>query len=119
MSSQALGGTFDIVLCLGILYHLSKTLEALQLTKSMARAVILLDTGVYPSPDPVLKLQWEVAFDIRSASTSGIVAYPSKSSIDLMLRHIGVAESFEIPRRTADLPPEYLEDKRASWLIRI
>ena len=119
LSPQFLGGTFDIVLNLGILYHLPKPPEALQLTKSMAREHILLDTVVYPSNDSVIKLHWEEPNDIRSASSSGIVANPSKSSIDLMLKHIGVADWFEIPIRTTDMPRDYLDHRRASWLIKV
>jgi len=116
MSSQALG-TFDIVLNLGILYHLTNPLEALRLTKSMARKHIVLDTEVYPSREPVLKLVWEESTDFRTATTSGIVTNPSKSSIDLMLRHIGADRWFEIPLRSTDMPRDYLDNRRASWLI--
>ena len=119
MSPQALGGTFDTVLNLGILYHLADPLEALQLTKSMARQYILLDTMVYPSRESVVKLRWEDATDIRNATGSGIVAIPSKSSIELMLRHIGIASWFEIPVRTPDMPCDYLDHRRASWLMGI
>lgn len=119
MSSQRLGGTFDIVLNLGILYHLTDPLKALQLTKSMARQYILLDTQVYPSKESVIKLLWEEPTDIRTAVTSGIVVHPSKSSIDLILRHIGVAKWFEIPLRSTDMPADYLENLRASWLIKV
>src|SRR5215467_5649228 len=66
MNPQALGGTFDIVLSFGILYHLTHPLEALQLTKSMAREYILLDTEVYPSKEPVIRLRWERAKDIQT-----------------------------------------------------
>jgi len=119
MTPQSLGGTFDIVLNLGILYHLPSPLEALRLTKAMARRVILLDTAVHPSDDSVIKLRWEEPVDIRAASVSGIVASPSKSSIDLMLKHIGVAAWFEIPLRTTDMPRDYREHLRASWLITV
>lgn len=119
MSPQALGGTFDVVLNLGILYHLTDPLKALQLTKSMAREYILLDTSVYPSRESVIKLRWEEPADIRDATRSGIVASPSKSSIDLMLRHVGVAKWFEIPLRTTDMPRDYLDHRRASWLIKV
>jgi len=119
MNPQLLGGTFDIVLNLGILYHLSKPLEALQLTKSMAQEYILLDTVVYPSNDSAIKLRWEEPRDIRSATSSGIVAHPSKSAIDLMLKHIRVSEWLEIPIRTTDMPRDYLDHRRASWLIKV
>jgi tRNA (mo5U34)-methyltransferase len=119
MSPQSLGGPFDVVLNLGILYHLAKPLESLELTKSMTREHILLDTAVYPSNDSVFKVRWEEPTDIRSASGSGIVAYPSKSAIGLMLKHLRVAEWFEIPLRTSDMPPDYLDHRRASWLIKV
>jgi SAM-dependent methyltransferase len=119
MSPQSLHGTFDIVLNLGMLYHLPSPLEALQLTKSMARRVIVLDTAVYPSNDSVIRLSWEEPFDIRAAVNSGIVAAPSKRAVDLMLRHVGVAGWYEIPVRTTEMPPDYLENRRASWLIEV
>jgi len=122
MSPQLLHGTFDIVLNLGILYHLPNPLESLELTKSMAKGHILLDTGVNSSNDsvhPVIELRWEEPTDIRNASSSGIVAYPSKSAIGLMLRHLRVTEWFEIPLRTTDMPRDYLDHRRASWLIKV
>jgi len=119
MSPQRLGGTFDVVLNLGILYHLTDPIKALQLTKSMARQYILLDTDVDPSKESVIKLRWEEPTDIRNAVSSGIVAYPSKGSIDLMLRHIGFAKWFEIPLRSTDMPADYLDNLRASWLIKV
>lgn len=119
MNPQLLGGTFDIVLNLGILYHLPKALEALELTRAMAKDCILLDTGIYRSSNPVIKLRWEEPTDIRNANDSGIVVFPSKSAIELMLKQIRVADWFEIPLRTRDMPRDYLRHRRASWLIKV
>lgn len=119
MNPQALGGTFDVVLNLGILYHLPSPLETLKRTKIMASSHILLDTCVARRNDPVICLRWEEPWDIRDASSAGITAYPSKSAMDLMLRHIDVAEWFEIPICTTDMPVDYLKHNRASWLIKV
>ena len=119
MNPESLDGKFDVVLCLGILYHLPWPIDALRLVTSMSRGCILLDTEVYPSPEPVVQLRWEEPNDIRNANRAGIVAAPSKSSIDLILKETGVAESFEIPLRTADMPQDYLDQRRASWLIKV
>lgn len=119
MSPQSLGGTFDIVLNLGILYHLNEPLKVLELTRSMANETILLDTCVHKSKNSIVKLHWEEPSDIRNAATSGIVAKPSKSSIEIMLKHMKVAEWCEIPVRSNDLPLNYLEGGRASWLIKV
>lgn len=119
MNPQSLDGTFDIVLNLGILYHLPKPLEALELTRAMAKDRILLDTGIHQSSNPVIKLRWEEPTDIRNANDSGIVAFPSKSAVELMLRHMRVADWFEIPLRSHDMPRDYLRHRRASWLIKV
>jgi len=119
MSPQTLGGKFDIVLNLGILYHLPKPLEALEFTIRMANGYVLLDTQLWPATEPLIWMHWEEPYDIRNATRPGMVAYPSKSGLDIMLRHIGAAEWQELPMRTADMPADYLAQRRASWLIRV
>jgi SAM-dependent methyltransferase len=119
MSPQTLGGTFDIVLNLGILYHLPKPLEALESTMRMSRDVVLLDTELWRAEEPVIWMRWEEPYDIRSATRPGMIAYPSKSGLDIMLKHIGAAEWREIPIRTTDMPADYLKQRRASWLIKV
>jgi|SRR5215469_9555061 len=119
MRPESLGGKFDVVLCLGILYHLPWPIDALRLVKSMSREHILVDTEVYPAPDSVVHLRWEEPNDIRNANRTGIVAAPSKRGIEMILREIGVVESFEIPLRATDMPQDYLDQRRASWLIKV
>jgi len=119
MCPESLGGTFDIVLNLGILYHLPKPLEALELTKKMARDVIVLETLVHSSAQPVVRLQWEDPLDIRLASVSGVVAYPTRTAMDLMFRHLHFAHWQEIPLPGTDMPADYLDNHRGTWLIRV
>jgi SAM-dependent methyltransferase len=111
------GGPFDIVLNLGLLYHLPDPLDVLARTAAMAPGLILLDTAIFPSDDALVRLKWEVPFDIRMAAREGVAAEPSKRAVELMLRHLGLTEVFEIPVRSDDLPSVYLRGQRASWLI--
>ena len=119
MSPETLGGTFDVVLNLGFLYHVPKPVEALERTKRMTRRHILLDTGLHPSEEPALYLKWEESIDIRMAADEGVVAVPTKRGVELMLRHLRVRSAVEIPVRTRDLPLDYLTGRRASWLIEV
>lgn len=119
MNPEALGGKFDVVFNLGILYHLPKPLEALELTFAMARGHVLLDTALYESEAPIIYLRWEEPLDIRSAHQEGIAAFPTRHSVELMLKHLKVASYLEIPLRTKDMPVDYLEGGRASWLIEV
>ena len=47
----------------------------------------------------------------------GIVAYPTKKAVQVMLRHLGAGRVVEIPVRSRDVPRAYLEAGRASWLV--
>ena len=119
MSPEALGGAFDVVLNLGFLYHVPKPVEALELTKRMSRGRILLDTAVHPSEDFTIHLKWETPVDVRMAVDEGIAALPTKSSVELILRHLKVKKWCEIPVRSQDMPLDYLTGRRASWLIEV
>lgn len=119
MSPQALGGTFDVVFSSGVLYHLPKPLQVIERTKAMARKTILLDTAVSVSGAPIVELRWEERYYSGSAAVGGIVAFPSKSGVELMLRSLDFTSWFEIPVRTRDLPSGYLDGARTAWLIEV
>jgi SAM-dependent methyltransferase len=119
MRPETLGGTFDVVLNLGILYHLPKPLEALELTKAMALEYVVLDTVVLPTSAPLIRTRWEEPRDIRNVAAAGVVMTPSRRSVALMLRHLNFTEWTEIPLRTVAVPDDYLAGERASWLIRV
>jgi len=72
-----------------------------------------------PTDDTVVKFRWEEPFDIRTVYKPGIVALPSKNSIELMCRYLKFRDWIEIPIHTRDMPADYIENRRASWLIRI
>jgi len=115
MTPQRLG-RFDAVLNLGILYHLPDPLAALFATKAMAETVIVVDTSLWVSDEPVVHYHWEEPVDIRDAVIAGIVGYPSASALELMLKHIGIPGAFRVPIVTDDMPQDYLTGARATWV---
>jgi SAM-dependent methyltransferase len=119
MAPEKLGGTFDVVLNLGIFYHLSKPIEALERTMAMSHKHVLLDTAVYPANGPLIKLQWDDSEDIRMAVQTGIAALSSKEAIELMFAHVKAGDWFEIPLTSKDAPARYLNHEQASWLITV
>ena len=109
-------GRFDAVLNLGILYHLPDPLAALFATKAMAETVIVVDTSLWATDEPVVHYHWEEPVDIRDAVSAGIVGYPSASALELMLRHIGIPAAYRVPIATDDMPQDYLTGERATWI---
>lgn len=123
MAPAALGGTFDVVLNLGILYHLPDPLRALELTRAMARerSHILLDTACIPSTRPILRLQWEEPFDIHMAAAEGISAKPSESALEMMFRHLRFRGWMKIPVTSSCRwhLSVYLTGHRGAWLLTV
>ena len=83
----------------------------------MTSGLMLLDTMLDPRNEALVKLRWEGPLDIRCATHDGIVAYPTKKAVVVMLRHLGAARVVEIPIRSADVPHVYLDGGRGSWLV--
>ena len=119
MTPEALGGTFDVVLNLGVLYHLPQALDTLERTRAMTTKHILLDTGVHTTSNAAVYVRWENPYDIHAAADPGIVALPSRSAVDFMLEHMGMSSWYEVPRRSEDLPLDYLRGSRTSWMITV
>ena len=117
MTPEALGGQFDVVLNLGVLYHLPEALDTLERTRAMAKRHILLDTGVHTTTNAAVYVRWENPYDIHAAADPGIVALPSRSAVDFMLEHIGASSWYEVPLRSEDMPLDYQRRSRTSWMI--
>jgi len=117
MNPISLDGRYDIVLNLGVLYHLPSPIEAINETLSMSRHYVLLDTAVARSELPIVSYRWEEPDDIRNTINAGIVAYPSSAAINLILSHLGVPRYLQIPVRTREPSCVYRQGFQASWLI--
>ena len=109
-------GPFDVVLCLGLLYHVDRPLELLERLRSLTRRWLLLDTSVVDVNAPVLHLLFEDPEDPRNAVGDGLVAVPSREAVERMLWHVGFHAVWCLPQRSADLPPAYLQGRRSAWI---
>jgi tRNA (mo5U34)-methyltransferase len=118
MSPERLGGKFDLVLNLGILYHLPDPLAALRAALSVTGGVMVLDTFVHRSRAPLIRIQWEGTEAVFNASEAGIVAYPSRSSVAMMLAQLGATQVREVPLWQGPMPPDYEAGDRTSWVMR-
>jgi hypothetical protein len=106
-------GTFDLTLCLGLLYHLEDPMGALRLLRSLTRELCVIDTQVLRASSSVSvdrgpreelvetndvvavleerEWQWNPL-----ASVTGISLVPNKSALVAMLRHAGFSEIRQI-----------------------
>ncbi len=91
-------GSFDLVLCFGLLYHLENPLRAIRHLHSLTGKVLLLESMCLPTYELQVLLREEP--DSVDQSLTDLAFYPSEGSIVKMLFRAG----FRYVYRIADLP---------------
>jgi tRNA (mo5U34)-methyltransferase len=98
-------GSFDLVLCLGIMYHITRHTELFGKISAVNSDLLLIDTRISTMPGSVLELRRESTEDHRNAVGSGLVMFPSRQAVIDMACDVGY--------RVAVLKPEF-EASRAT-----
>ncbi len=107
-------GTFDLTLCLGLLYHLENPMDALRRVRAVTRELCVIDTQVLRPSSPVTTA-WITEDHLRetedvigiieepdavwnpAASTTGISLVVNRSALLTMLRYAGFREVEQAP----------------------
>jgi len=106
-------GPFDLVLCLGLLYHLENPFRAIRNLSSMTGGHIIIDTLVVPDNMPVALLQDEV--DAADQGLDNIAFIPSETCLARMLYKSGFQSVYAVKRPPSH--PEYF--KKFLWKSRM
>ena len=78
-------GIFHIVLCLGLMYHISKPIELLEKIAQVNTDILILDTRVSTAEDSLFEIYHERLDDPRNAIDYNITFIPTKKAIfDIM-----------------------------------
>ena len=99
-------GHFDLVLCLGLLYHLENPFRALRNLSALAKEVIMLQSVCAPSEQPLLLLRDECRGEDQGLNY--VAFYPTESALVKMCYKAG----FPFVYRSLPLPEH--EDFRAN-----
>ena len=89
-------GTFDLVFCFGLLYHLENPFRMLRILSSMTRKLALLEGICYPSDEPVMVLIDED--HLGDQGVNYVAYYPSEACLFKMLHCSGFSECFHPSR---------------------
>jgi tRNA (mo5U34)-methyltransferase len=82
-------GPFDIVLCLGLLYHVSKPVELIERICALQPELVVVDTSVNDLKTPAYSLKNESLDDPRNAVDRELVMVPSESAVPMTFRPFG------------------------------
>jgi SAM-dependent methyltransferase len=75
-------GEFDVVLCLGLMYHISKPMELFEIMASVNPELLLIDTTVSLIPTSVFRIAREDSLDNpRNAIDHEVVLIPSRQAV--------------------------------------
>jgi tRNA (mo5U34)-methyltransferase len=82
-------GKFDIVLCLGLLYHVNKHILLMEKIDEVSEDILVIDTTLSTAQGSFLELRHEQRSDPRNALDYDLVMLPTKRAIFEMVELFG------------------------------
>jgi tRNA (mo5U34)-methyltransferase len=80
--THGFAGDFDVILCLGLMYHISKPMELFEIMASVHPELLLIDTTVSLIPSSVFRIAREDSLDNpRNAIDHEVVLIPSRQAV--------------------------------------
>lgn len=98
-------GTFDLVFCFGLLYHLENPFRTIRSLSAMSSNTVMVEGICYPSWEPVMVLMDE--YESVDQGLNRVAFYPSEICLVKMLLRGGFSDCY-LPRQM----PEHEEYKR-------
>jgi SAM-dependent methyltransferase len=93
-------GTFDLVLCFGLLYHLENPFRAIRSLRALTEKVLLIESMCLPGAEPKMELLDEGVAENQGLSY--VAFYPSESCLTKMLYRSGFPFVYRSNRLPAD-----------------
>ena len=82
-------GTFDVVLCLGLMYHISKHMVLMEKISEVNSDVLLIDTSLSTLLGPYLEIRHEPLKEPRHAVDYELVMSPTWEGVHELVRQFG------------------------------
>jgi SAM-dependent methyltransferase len=82
-------GTFDMVLCLGLLYHTCKPMGLLEWVARVNSDLLVIDTDLLPGSGSLFRCQREPLDEPRNACDYELVMFPTRGAVLDMVRQLG------------------------------
>lgn len=82
-------GTFDIVLCLGLLHHIHHPMAFFEKVSEANSDILVIDTNLSRAPGPYLEMRYDKLDDPRCAIDRELVLCHTKQSLAGMVREFG------------------------------
>ncbi len=111
-------GRFDVVLCLGLLYHVNRPVELFARIAATNARWVVVDTALSLLPGPSIELHYESNADPRNAPASGFTFLPtSEAVVALAADHGYDARRLEPAFADWDECEDYRDGTRRGFLL--
>lgn len=104
-------GAFDVVLCLGLMYHVSKPMNLMELINEVNSDVLVIDTLLSTVPGSFLEVRHDRVGEFRDAVDYQLVMVPTTRAVHDLARQFGYSIETLKPRFRND---QGLNDYRGS-----
>jgi tRNA (mo5U34)-methyltransferase len=112
-------GRFDIVLCLGLLYHVADPVGLLRRAAAANDDILVIDTALAALPGAAFRLDREPTDDPRNALSHEHVLVPTHEAVVELAEGLGYAVSVLEPAFTSyDGAEDYRDGHRRAFLCR-
>lgn len=91
-------GTFDVVLCLGLMYHISKPVDLMEKIAQVNSDVLLIDTTLSMVPGSYLEIKHDRLEKVRHAVDYELVMHPTWEAVHDLVRQFGYSSVALEPR---------------------
>lgn len=92
-------GEFDIVLCLGLLYHISKPIDLMERIEPVSKDLLVVDTAISPAKRSIFEVRRDSLEEARDAVDYELVLVPSARAVHDLAYQFGY--------RTVTLKPNF------------
>ena len=101
-------GTFDLVFCFGLLYHLENPLLAIRNLRAITKSLLLVEGLIYPGDDPIMGLVDETEYEDQGLRNFAF--YPTEACLIKMLYRAGYSNVYRLLMLPAH--PGYQDEPR-------
>ncbi len=91
-------GHFDIVFCLGLLYHIAKPMTLFEKISEVNSDILIIDTSLSPASGSMLELRHETPNDPRHTADYELVMVPTKQAVIDMVQPFGYSTAILEPQ---------------------
>jgi SAM-dependent methyltransferase len=114
----AANGPFDVVLCLGLLYHVSNPVELFEMISAVNSDILLVDTKVCTLPGSVFETVHEAIDDPRNSVEHELVLVPTRRAVIDLAHEFGYEAVVLQIKNVTDFVGmrDYRDGKRAAFM---